>query len=86
MALALAASTALLLAGLLWNLGILAAAVRGLVLAAATVGALALLAFAPAALLAPELAAISLVAYAALLVLLRPTGLRQAWAYLRALR
>jgi O-antigen/teichoic acid export membrane protein len=85
-ALALAASTALLLAGLLWNLGILEAAARGLALAAATVGALALLAFAPAALLAPELAAASLVAYAALLVLLRPSGLRQAWAYLRALR
>ena len=40
----------------------------------------------PAALLAPEIAAASLVAYAALLVLVRPTGLRQAWAYLRALR
>ena len=64
----------------------LAATVRGLVLAAATVGALALLAFAPAAaLLAPEIAAASLVAYAALLVLVRPTGLAPAWAYLRAL-
>jgi hypothetical protein len=85
-ALALAVSTAAILAGLLANLGILGAAARGLAVATATIGALALVCFLPAAVTAPWVAALSLAAYAALLVLLRPAGLREAWAYLRTLR
>ena len=86
---ALAASTALVLVGLLVLLGpaALARASAGLVSAAALVGAVAVAAFAPPALVLPAVAAAAVGGgvYAAALAALRPRGLRDAWAYVRAL-
>lgn len=86
LALALAITTAAVLAVLLAQLHALAATARGLALASLAVAALAVVAFVPPALvLAPPAAAIvGLAAYAALVGLVRPAGLREAWQYLRA--
>jgi hypothetical protein len=88
LALAMAATTFLVLAALLRELGALGSAARGLAGAAALVALVAVVAFLPLSLvLASGLAAIvGLAVYAALLAVLRPRGLRSAWGYLRDLR
>jgi peptidoglycan biosynthesis protein MviN/MurJ (putative lipid II flippase) len=88
LALSLAVSTAVVLALLLWQLGALAPAARGIAVAALAIGALTCAAFIPPGLvLAGVLSAVvGLALYAALVLLLRPRGLRASWAYLRALR
>jgi O-antigen/teichoic acid export membrane protein len=87
LALALAVSTFLVLAGLLHELGALRRAVGGLLTAAVWLGALAAVAFLPPALLlAPVVAALSGAAlYVVLVAIARPRGLRVAWGYLRTL-
>jgi O-antigen/teichoic acid export membrane protein len=84
----MAVTTGGILVVILWWLGALAGAIRGLVVAAALCGGLAALAFAaPRALLEPVPAALAgLAIYAAALAWWRPSGLRTAWAYARALR
>ena len=87
LAVALAATTAVILFGLLATLGRCRATVRGLGIAAATAGAFAAAAFVPAwLLLAPVVAAVvGVLVYGALVAVVRPPGLRAAWRYLRAL-
>ena len=84
----MAVTTAATLAALLWPLGSLAQAVRGLLIAALVCGGLAAVAFgAPRAVVgAVPAAAIGLVLYAVVLVTWRPVGLRAAWTYARTLR
>ena len=84
----MAVTTAAILAALLWPLGSLVQALRGLVAAALVCGGLTALAFgAPRAVFGPvPAAAVGLVLYAAALALWRPTGLRTAWVYARTLR
>ena len=85
---ALAVSTALVLTALLVAVsgGALRRAAVELGWLALQVAALAAVAFGLASLLGGFAgAAVGLVAYAALLVALRPRGLREAWAYVRAL-
>ncbi|MDQ3670476.1 MAG: hypothetical protein M3377_09385, partial [Actinomycetota bacterium] len=88
-AVALAAVTACVLAGLLLLVsgGALVRVARGLGSASLWSGGLAAVSFALVALvLDPILAAFTgLAGYVALLAALRPAGLRQAWSYLRAL-
>ena len=88
-AVALAAVTACVLAGLLLLVsgGALVRVARGLGSASLWSGGLAAVSFALVALvLDPILAALTgLAGYVALLAALRPAGLRQAWSYLRAL-
>jgi O-antigen/teichoic acid export membrane protein len=88
LALALAATTFLVLGALLHELGALGRASRGLAVAAAVVALVALAAFVPPSLLLASslAAAVGLVVYAALLAAWRPRGLRSAWGYLRDLR
>jgi peptidoglycan biosynthesis protein MviN/MurJ (putative lipid II flippase) len=88
LALSLAVSTALVLALLLSQLGALGPAARGVAVAAVGVAALTCAAFLPAGLVLAGIAsaAVGLALYAALILFLRPRGLRQSWAYLRALR
>jgi len=88
LALALAVSTFLVLAGLLRLLGSLAATARGMGVAAAVVAALTVAAFLPSSLLLGSIAAAAagLAIYAALVAVLRPPGLAAAWTYLRDLR
>ncbi len=87
LAVALAATTAVILLGLLATLGAVPSTVRGLAIAAATVGALAALAFVPAWLVFGPVpaAAVGLGLYGILVAAVRPPGLRAAWGYLRAL-
>jgi O-antigen/teichoic acid export membrane protein len=87
LALALAATTAFVLASLLVDLDALRPTVRGLMIAAVTVALLALVAFVPPSLvLAPAAAAAAgLALYIVVLGLVRPAPLRGAWRYLRAL-
>jgi hypothetical protein len=87
LALALAVSTGVGLAALLGLLGALAPTLRGLAVAAGAIALIALAAFAPPGLLlaAGPAAACGVIAYAALLGVTRPRGLRNAWRYLRAL-
>jgi hypothetical protein len=86
LALSLALTTALLLGAMLVRLEALAATARGLGVAAAVVGVLVVAAFAPPGLLlGPLAAAAGLALYAALLAAFRPAGLVSAWRYLRAL-
>jgi len=87
LAVALAATTALILVGLLVTLRALASTGRGLSAAAATAGGLAAIAFVPAGLLLAPVpaAAVGLVAYGALVAVVRPHGLRASWRYLHAL-
>ena len=76
LALALAATTALLLGAMLVRLGALAAAARGLAVAAAGDRGSVVAAFVPPGLLlGPLAAAAGLALYAALLALVRPAGL-----------
>lgn len=84
----LAVTTGVVLLALLASLHAAERALRGLVLAAVAVGALAAAAFGlPAALLGPVAAALTgLVLYTVALGTLRPPGLRHAWAYLRSLQ
>jgi hypothetical protein len=87
LALALAASTLVILGALLRELDALRGSVPGIVAAGAVVGTVALVAFgAPSLFLGPALATLlGLAAYAAIVALLRPRGLRASWAYLRAI-
>jgi hypothetical protein len=86
---ALAVTNALVLAGLLLMLagGALASVAEGLAVATVWSGGLAAAAFAVVGLALPAIpaAALGLVVYAVLLVLLRPRGLVRAWSYVRAL-
>ena len=85
---AMAVSTALVLAALLVAVsgGALRRTATELAQLALRVGALAALSFGLASLLGGFVgAAVGLAAYAALLAALRPRGLREAWAYVRAL-
>ena len=84
----LALTTALVLAVLLARLGALTRVARGLCVAALVCGGLGALAFGvPKLVVGPYAAAVSgLLAYGLVLVLWRPAGLRQAWAYVRALQ
>jgi hypothetical protein len=87
LALALAASTLLVLAALLVELHALGATVRRLGAAAAFVAGLAVLSFLPPALVlgSAAAAAAGVVLYVVLLALIRPRSLRESWHYLRAL-
>ena len=87
LALALAATTTFVLAGLLVDLDALRPTARGLAVAALTIGLLALAAFVPPLLVLGPLAAAGagLLLYIVLLGVLRPQPLRDAWRYLRAL-
>jgi hypothetical protein len=84
----LGATTAAVLVVLLVSLDALAGVVRGIVVAAVVCGGLAAIAFVLPRLVAGPLAAaaIGVVLYAAALALWRPSGLRHAWAYVRALQ
>src|SRR5437868_5262926 len=84
----MAVTTTATLAALLWPLGSLVQALRGLLVAALVCGGLAVIAFgAPRALVgAVPAAVIGLVLYAAVLATWRPVGLRAAWTYARTLR
>ena len=83
----MAVTTGVVLVVLLWSLGALAAALRGLVVASLVCGGLAALLFGlPTVVLSPvPAAALGLLLYAAAIVVWRPPGLRQAWAYARML-
>ncbi len=85
--LSLAVSTGVVLVGLLHVLRVPAAAVRGLVVAAGCVAAIAGAAFVPPAAVLGSFAAAAtgLLLYSALVAVVRPPGLRAAWAYLRSL-
>ena len=87
LALALAVTTAAVLVVVLVELETLAAVARGLAAAAALVGVAAAVGFGAPALVLGGLASglAGLVLYATLLGVIRPSGLRDAWAYLRAL-
>jgi O-antigen/teichoic acid export membrane protein len=87
LAAALTVTTFGLLVVTLVELGALAGVLRGLAIATATFVAVAGAAFGLSALLLPDAVAavIGVVGYAALLALVRPRGLRAAWAYLHAL-
>lgn len=84
----LALTTALVLAVLLATLGALTAVARGLLVAAVVCGGLAVFAFGlPRLVLGPfAAAATGLVLYTVVVAVWRPAGLRDAWAYLRALQ
>jgi hypothetical protein len=84
----LALTTALVLAVLLATLGALTRAARGLVVAMVVCGGLAALAFGlPRLVLGPfAAAAAGLVLYTVVVAVWRPAGLRDAWAYVRALQ
>jgi hypothetical protein len=88
LALSLAVSTALVLALLLGRLGALEPAARGIAGAALAVSALTAAAFLPSGLILSGVASalVGLALYVALVLVLRPRGLRESWAYLRALR
>ena len=87
LALSLAVSTTLVLAALLWELDVVRATTGGLAKAAAAVLALALAAFVPPAALFGSLiaAVLGVVAYCAIIAVLRPRGLLESWHYLRSL-
>jgi hypothetical protein len=87
LALALALSTLLVLAALLWELDALAETGRRLTAAAAAVTGLALAAFVPTGVMVGGVpgAAFGLFVYIALFCLVRPDGLATSWRYLRAL-
>jgi hypothetical protein len=83
----MAVTTGVVALVLLSALGALRRTARGLAAAALTCGGLAALVFGlPALAVGPHLAAaIGLVAYAAVLAVWRPAGLRHAWAYIHSL-
>jgi hypothetical protein len=84
----MAITTAAILAVVLLGLRALRLTLRGVVLSAVVCGGLAAVAFGvPRVVLGPiAAAAVGLVLYAAAVGLWRPPGLRQAWAYVRALQ
>jgi hypothetical protein len=84
----MAVTTAAVLTTLLWPLGTLRTALRGLLVASVVCGGLAVVAFAaPRAVLgALPAALVGLAVYAVALATWRPAGLREAWAYARSLR
>jgi hypothetical protein len=88
LALSLALSTLVILAGLLHELGCLARASRGLRAPVVAVTGITVAAFLPPALVLGSLAAaaVGVVLYVVLVVVLRPQGLRASWVYLRGLR
>jgi hypothetical protein len=88
LAVALALSTLFVLTALLRELGALRAGLRGIVRAAAAIGAVAVAAFLlPSLLFGTVVAAVvGLVLYVALVTSWRPAGLTRSWGYLRALR
>jgi hypothetical protein len=89
LALALALTTGFLLGGALALLDVLALVARGLAVAAVVVAALAALAYAPAGFAldgsAVAAAAVGTLLYAAVVALVRPRPLVEAWRYLRTL-
>ncbi len=87
-AIALAISTAFVLAALLRELGGLGAGIRGVAVAAATVGAIVVAGFFPPSLVLGSLAAalVGLALYGLVVAVWRPRALRDSWDYLRALR
>jgi hypothetical protein len=87
LALALAATTALVLAALLLELGAASATARGLGAAVLTVAVVTVVAFLPwRFILGPAVAAaVGVALYGLLLLAARPPGLAAAWRYLRAL-
>jgi hypothetical protein len=84
----MAVTTAAVLAALLWPLGTLRTALRGLLVASVVCGGLAVVAFAaPRAVFgAVPASLVGLALYSVALATWRPAGLRDAWAYARALR
>jgi hypothetical protein len=88
LAIALALSTLFVLTALLRELGALRTGLRGIVRAAAAIGAVAVAAFlVPSLLFGTVVAAlVGLVLYVALVTAWRPAGLTRSWGYLRALR
>ena len=84
----MAVTSALVLVGILSILGAVGRVLRGVAVAAAICGAVALVAFGvPHAVLGPLAAAlIGVAAYTAVLAVWRPAGLRTAWAYVRTLQ
>ncbi len=88
-ALALGITSALVLVGVLVELSLrmLERTLGGVLWAALLLGGLAVVTFGGAGLLLGDVpaAVVGLVAYAAVLVLVRPPGLRHAWAYVRVL-
>jgi hypothetical protein len=84
----MAVTTGVVLVALLWPLGTLVGALRGLITAAIVCGGLAAIAFAaPRVVLSPLPAAVvGLVVYVVVLGAWRPAGLRTAWAHARTLR
>ena len=85
---AMAITTAATLVALLWPLGSLQQALRGLAAAALVCGGLAAVTFggSRAVLGAAPAAVVGLALYAAVLAIWRPAGLRTAWSYARALQ
>ena len=88
LAVALALSTIFVLTALLRELGALHTGFRGIVRAAAAIGAVAVAAFLLPSLLfgAVVAALVGLVLYVVLVTAWRPAGLTRSWGYLRALR
>jgi hypothetical protein len=84
----MAVTTGAVLIAVLWSLGALVAALRGLLVASLVCGSLAALLFGlpNAGLSAVPAAVLGLALYAAALLAWRPPGLRAAWTYARALR
>lgn len=87
LAFSLAVSTLIVLAALLTQLGAAARGLRGIALAAAVVAAFTAAAFVPPRLFAggTTSALVGLGLYVVLVLAVRPRGLRESWAYLRAL-
>ena len=87
LAFSLALSTLFVLAALLTQLDAARLGLRGIAFAAAVVAVLAVAAFVPPAVLTGGIVSTlaGLALYAALVLVLRPRGLRESWAYLRAL-
>ncbi len=88
LAFSLALSTLLVLAALLTQLGAAGLGLRGIAFAAAVVAAFAAVAFGPPGLIAGGTASalLGLALYVALVLAIRPRGLRESWSYLRTLR
>jgi len=81
-------TTALIVAVLLAKLGALRRVARGLAIATAACGGLAVLAFGLPSLVLGSFAAAAtgFLVYVVVLAVWRPAGLRDAWAYMRALQ
>jgi len=87
LALSLAVSALLVLTALLTQLGAAGRGLRGIALAAVIVAAFTAVAFVPPRLVAGGTASalVGVALYVALVLAVRPRGLRESWAYLRAL-